>query len=59
VVVGALDEDKLPMYVVINRTGVVEFTTENTPVYKDWLTHFSPVVEKETPQTSLNFSFTN
>jgi hypothetical protein len=43
VVVGALEENKLPMYVVINRTtGVVEFTHEVTAFYKDWLNHFSP-----------------
>jgi hypothetical protein len=43
VVVGALDEDKLPLYVVVNRTtGVVEFTHEVTAFYKDWLNHFVP-----------------
>lgn len=42
VFVGALEEAKLPMYVVINRdTGVVEFTHEVTAFYKDWLNHFA------------------
>lgn len=41
VYVGAIDEDKLPMYVVINRdTGVVEFTHEVTAFVTDWLNHF-------------------
>jgi hypothetical protein len=44
VFVGALEADKLPMYVVINRnTGVVEFTHEVTAFYKDWLNHFAKV----------------
>lgn len=43
VFVGALEADKLPMYVVINRTtGVTEFTHEVTAFYKDWLNHFAP-----------------
>ena len=42
VFVGSLEADKLPMYVVINRTtGVVEFTHEVTAFYKDWLNHFA------------------
>ena len=39
--VGALEEDKLPTYVILNReTGVVEFTSEVLPVINDWLNHF-------------------
>lgn len=38
VFVGALEENKLPMYVVINRnTKVVEFTSEVTLGYQSWL----------------------
>lgn len=43
VFVGALEEDKLPSYVVLNKTTeVVEFTTEVTGIYKEWLNHFAP-----------------
>ena len=46
VFVGAIEEDKLPMYVVINRdTGVVEFTHEVIAFINDWLTHFVKDVE--------------
>jgi len=44
VFIGALEDDKLPMYVIVNRnTQVVEFTTEVTPIYREWLDHFVPV----------------
>lgn len=48
VFVGALEGDKLPQYVVINRTtGVVEFTHEVTAFYKDWLSHFAKTEESQ------------
>lgn len=54
VFVGALEADKLPQYVIMNRTtNVVEFTTEVTPIYKDWLNHFVPV-EKDLSAADLN-----
>lgn len=54
VFVGALKEDDLPVYVVINRTtNVAEFTHEVTNFYKDWLNHFAKV---EAPaQIDMNF----
>lgn len=59
VVVGALEENKLPMYVVINRTtGVVEFTHEVTAFYKDWLNHFAKP-EEVAEQNPFNFSLKN
>lgn len=60
VFVGALKEDLLPLYVVINRTsGVVELTTEVTGHYKDWLNHFAPVDNGQVPlelQGGLNMA---
>lgn len=54
VYVGTIDEDKLPMYVIINRsTGVVEFTTEVTGIVNDWLDHFV----KETATNQINEQF--
>ena len=39
--VGALKEEDLPIYLVVNRdTGVVEFFNENLFFIKDWLNHF-------------------
>lgn len=59
VVVGALEENKLPMYVVINRTtGVVEFTHEVTAFYKDWLNHFAKP-EELVEQIPLSFALKN
>jgi hypothetical protein len=44
VYVGALEEDKLPVYVIINRdTSVVEGTNEVIGVVKEWLNHFAPI----------------
>ena len=52
VYVGAIDEDKLPMYVVLNReTGVVEFTHEVTAFVTDWLNHF---VKDDAVQAAIN-----
>lgn len=56
VYVGALEENKLPTYVVINRdTGVVEFTHEVTAGYKSFLDQVAPQVaqEKQLGQLSL------
>lgn len=65
VFVGALEEDKIPMYVVINRnTDVVEFTSEVTLAYLSWLDSIyeatkqrQVVLSKEIGQS--NFSFTS
>lgn len=58
VFVGTLKEDSLPMYVVINRTsGVVEFTHEATPMYKEWLNHFAPVAVNGPYDAQLPLSF--
>jgi len=71
VFVGALEEDKLPMYVVINRnTGVVEFTCEVTMGYLTWLDSITEAMDQrtrrqaiqsnaDTGQIPLNFSFKN
>lgn len=58
VFVGALEADKLPMYVVINRnTGVTEFTHEITQAYKSWLDHFAPQeLAIQGGQVPLNFA---
>lgn len=57
VYIGALDDDKLPLYVVINRTtNVVEFTTEVTQIYKEWLGHFVPSTATQLP---LSFADSN
>lgn len=54
VFVGALETDKLPMYVVINRTtGVVEFTHEVTAAYKSWLEQLAPVVTRDLSDTQV------
>lgn len=59
VFVGTLSEDKLPQYVGVNRsTGVVEFTTEVTAAYKEWLNHFVPQ-EAPIPGGQLNLSLAN
>jgi len=53
VFIGALEDDKLPMYVLVNRnTQVVEFTTEVTPIYKEWLDHFAPQTQVESALTA-------
>lgn len=59
VFVGSLEEDKLPQYVLINRdTSVVEFTTEVTGIYKEWLRHFAPELPGEKGnQIPLDFQF--
>lgn len=47
VFVGALGEDKLPMYVVINRTtDVTEFTSEVTLGYLSWLDSIAQAAEQ-------------
>lgn len=52
VFVGALEEDRLPQYVVINRkTKVTEFTHEVTAGYKSFLDQVAPVPL----QNDLNF----
>lgn len=61
VVVGALEEDKLPLYVVINReTGVVEFTHEVTLAYKNWLSQVvPPPAEVPMEQIPISLSMKN
>jgi hypothetical protein len=68
VVVGSLEEDKLPMYVIINRnTGVVENTQEVTIGYLNWLDSVAHAIEERdrakqaanVDQVPLNFSFKN
>lgn len=57
VFVGTLDEDKLPMYVVINRTtDVVEFTSEVTLAYKGFLDHVAPEPIPSTTQEQLTLA---
>ena len=50
VFVGAVEEDKLPMYVVINRgTGVIEFTSEVTTFINDWLNYVLKTPPEDAP----------
>lgn len=51
--VGALEADKLPQYVVINRdTEVVEYTSEVTLGYTSWLDG----IQQATAQQQAQFS---
>jgi hypothetical protein len=63
VFVGALEENKLPTYVVINRTsGVVEFTHEVTLAYKSFLDQVAPApnpLANERPFGQLNLNLKN
>lgn len=55
VFVGSLEEDKLPVYVVINRnSNVVEFTHEVSGFYRDWLNHFAAPAAETNGQLSLS-----
>lgn len=60
VYVGAIDEDKLPMYVIVNRdTGVVEATNEILGYIEDWLNHFVKedlTNNKDSGQLNLNLN---
>lgn len=60
VFVGALEENKLPVYVVMNRgTGVVEFTHEVTAGYKSFLDQVSPQLGKEQQLGQLSLGLRN
>lgn len=65
VFVGTMEEDKLPIYVVINRnTNVVEFTSEVTLGYLSWLDSIAKAtadrnVQQSAVQEEFKFSFNN